>query len=66
MHVITPDELPIVAITALLLLHMPPVTASERVTVDPTATDIGPVIVPTVGIGLTVITLVAIHPFAMV
>ena len=43
-----------------LLLHVPPVTVSARVVVEPAQTDIVPVIAGTVGNGLTVTTTVTI------
>jgi hypothetical protein len=61
--VTTPAEL-IDAIELSLLLHMPPDTVSERVTVAPGQTDAGPDIEPALGAVITVIdtvTLVAPH-----
>jgi hypothetical protein len=57
--VATPDDEPIVTF-ALLLLHMPPVTALLRLVVEPRQTDVGPVI--PAGKGLTVNTIIAWQP----
>ena len=44
---------------ALLLLQIPPATASDKVTMDPRHTPDGPLILPAVGDVLNVITWVA-------
>jgi len=54
----TPDELT-VAIPVLLLLHVPPVTASVNVVVDPVHIMSVPLMIPGKGNGLTVMTWVA-------
>jgi len=56
--VTTPVE-PTVASEVLALLQVPPVVASPRVMVAPTHTVVGPVTVPAVGSGLTVMVRVA-------
>jgi hypothetical protein len=47
-----------VAIAVLLLLHVPPLAASVRVVVAPTHTDNVPLMLPALGNGLTVTTVV--------
>jgi hypothetical protein len=51
---------PIGAITTLLLLHVPPIVLSVNAMVDPTQTDVGPIITP--GNGFTVTVVVTLHP----
>ena len=48
------------AMAALLLLQVPPVVASVRVVFAPVHTVVAPLMVPALGAGLTVITLVAV------
>ena len=55
-----PDEEPIVEITVLLLLHVPPVTASLKVVVKPAHTLDAPEIA--IGEGLTVTVVVVVQP----
>ena len=52
--VTTPVAAPTAATAALLLLHVPPATASVRVAVVPVQTVVAPVMVPAVAAGLTV------------
>ena len=47
------------AIAALLLLHVPPLTASLKVVVVPVQTDVTPVMVPADGNGLIMTVVVA-------
>ena len=57
---ITDPVLPTVAIVVAVLLHAPPVAASDKPVVEPTHTVAVPVMVPADGNGLTVTTSVAI------
>jgi len=62
------DELTI-AVAVFELDHVPPVVASDNVTLDPAHTDVVPVIAATVGKAFTVTTvaaLVALHPLLLV
>ncbi len=54
-----PEEEPIVATAVLLLVHVPPVVASDNVVVDPAHKDVVPVIGES---ALTVTKVVALHP----
>ena len=56
---VTTPELFTVAIAVLLLLHVPPVAVSDKVTVEPRHTDEGPVMAPAFGRALIVIAEVA-------
>jgi hypothetical protein len=59
--VTTPVVLFTVALAGVLLVHVPPLTASERESViPPTHTAEPPVMVPALGAGFTVATLVAV------
>jgi hypothetical protein len=57
----TPDTTPpdTAAIAILLLLHVPPAMPALRVTDNPAQTDVLPVMIPAVGMGLTSICVVA-------
>lgn len=59
---VTIPEASTVATRVLVLLHTPPVTEPVTVMVLPAHTAVGPDIVPAVGNGFTVITVVLIHP----
>jgi hypothetical protein len=50
----TPEEDPTVPIAVLLLDHVPPETALDKVVVAPAHTDSVPVVAPTVGVVFTV------------
>ena len=54
-----PELVPIVATAVLLLVHVPPLAASDKVVVKPRHRDVVPVIGPS---GLTVTVCVAVHP----
>lgn len=60
MPVTTPDEVPMVAMVVILLLHVPPLAASLRVVVLPWHTLVIPVIAG--GGGVTVTVPVIEHP----
>jgi len=60
----TPEALPIVATIALLLLHVPPASASDKVVVDPAQTVEEPVMLA--GCAFTLITLVTYAPVLFV
>ncbi len=60
--VTTPVPAPTVASVVLLLLHVPPVTASFKVIVAPVQTDAEPTTVIARGVGLTVIVVAAKQP----
>jgi len=54
-----PEDEPIVATVVLLLVHVPPPVASDKVVVDPAHSDVVPVIGES---GLTVTNVVALQP----
>ena len=62
--VIVPSAAPAVAIAVLLLVHVPPLVASDRVIVDPAQTGVEPVIAG--GNGLMVTCVVILQPVASV
>jgi len=55
-----PDVMPVVATAVLLLVHVPPFTASLKVTGEPTQILAGPEMAE--GGGTTVSVVVAVHP----